>query len=227
MLGVTALSISMTSPLMAQSGKSDRQLLIHLKNGKTVTYSLDEIESIEFPDTPGTIPAEGSASRERSTLQAAPPSSFSSNQPIGPVRLLAGSSSISGATGPANLFDGNGSTGWSSRPDARFPHEFLVELSQPYMIGMLEFDNATQEGLYPGVSAREVTIIASNGSPSGPWVNVASVTLARGVNHQRFPIAPVTAKWFRLAIRSNYGHPNYTQLMDIRFCQAGDLKRNP
>jgi len=120
-LGVVALSISMTAPLVAQSGRSDRQLLIRLKSGKTVIYSLDEIESIQFSDASGTTPASGSSVRDRDTRQANPPSSSSSDQPI----------------------------------------------------------------------------------------------------------APVTAKWFRVAIRSNYGHPNYTQLMDIRFYQAGSVKTNP
>ena len=228
-ISVANLLVLLTIPWATQASMQEKQLLIRLKNGKTVAYSLDEIESIQFSAAAETVAAIGSATRDRDTLQAKDSSALRSAQDllVAPVRLLAGSPSISGATGPAALFDGNSGTGWSSRPDARFPHEFLLELAQPAVIGTIEFDNATQEGLYPGASARDVTVFATNGGPSGPWINIASVSLARGVNRQRFTIAPVTAKWLRVAIRSNHGHPNYTQLMEVRFYQAGDGRRTP
>jgi hypothetical protein len=226
-LAVAGLVVSMTILLSAQTSNQDRLLIIQLKNGKTVTYTLEEIESIRFSDTAKTAAAKGIVISEREMSQGSSATASISSAPIGPIRLLAGSQSNSGATGPASLFDGRSSTGWSSRPDARFPHEFVIELPQPVMIGTLEFDNGTQEGVYPGASARDVTVLASNGSQNGPWINVATVTLARGINQQRFSIAPVTARWIRLAVRSNYGHPNYTQLMEVRFYQAGDVRPAP
>jgi hypothetical protein len=218
MAAAVACCLLTGSWLAAQEREPAKKLVIHFKNGKTVSYSLSEVESIQFEE--GRV-GEGSMEsampsvgvRSGRDLSAA----TADNQPIGPVRLLRGAGSLNRATDPANLFSGMPSAGWASRPDARFPHEFIIELPQTVAVGAVEFDNGSSEGGYPGSSARNVSVQASNVGPSGPYTSLAAVVLARGVNAQHFAVGPTTIRWLRILIQSNYGHPNYTQLMGIRF----------
>lgn len=211
-----ALSIALS--MAETAGQAERKLIIHLKSGKTVTFPLSEVESIRFEDSlKGSALAPGRPSRG--------PGRTDAEQSLGPIRLLSGAGSLSGGWGPGNLFDGDAGTGWSSRPGARFPHEFIIEFPQSVFIGAMEFDNAVQEQSYPGASTRAVTVQASNVGPSGPFQNLATLSLAPGANHQRFAIPPVTVRWLRLLILSNYGHANYTQLMDVRFFPPSDRTR--
>src|SRR5262245_24410834 len=65
------------------------------------------------------------------------------------------------------LLDGTPNIGWCSDEKAPFPHQFLIELARPIALEALGFDNsANQEPNYPGISAKDVEVWASNTSPT-------------------------------------------------------------
>lgn len=100
---------------------------------------------------------------------------------------------------------------WSSAPDAPFPHWLLFGFSEPRWITRLVFDNfLADEADHPGISAKDIEVWV--GDDAGSLVRVASYTLERNQPEQAVRIAPVQARFVKLVIVSNYGHPWYTEL---------------
>lgn len=216
-IGVLFLATALPCAVEAQD-TSEKMLVIRLKSGKVEAYPLSQVESIQFEDGKGESRVEGKTDTRGGSIRIIEgnPANRSDARQALEVRILRGPASGSMASGPQNVFDGNPATGWLSTTNARPPFEFVVEMPRSEPVGVIEFDNAAQEAAYPGAAARDVRVLASNVAPSGPYTTLAAMALARGVNAQRFTVGPVTARWLRVVVSSNYGHPNYTQLMDMR-----------
>ena len=116
----------------------------------------------------------------------------------------------------ANILDGKPNVGWCSL-DGSLPQTLVVELPGEFLISRFSFDNGTQEGSYPGISAREVKIAVSLEAEDVGYREVGTFTLKKGESAQGFKLAsPVRARWIKLNVLSNHGYASYTELMEFR-----------
>ncbi|MFO1462621.1 MAG: OmpA family protein [bacterium] len=114
------------------------------------------------------------------------------------------------------LIDGTPHLGWCSEEGAAFPHEFVIELARPIALESMIFDNTqNQEANYTGISAKDIEVYASNTSPTEGLTKVLQVQLPKA-GKQEFKLAtPIPARWLKIAILSNWGHPKFTELMEL------------
>lgn len=115
------------------------------------------------------------------------------------------------------LVDGTPDLGWCSANDAPFPHEILIELAKPASLTSLVFDQTRNQEAsgYPGISAKDVEVWASNVSPSAGFSKILQAQLPKG-GRQEFPLsAQTSARWLKFTIRSNWGDAHYTELMEL------------
>src|SRR5437879_8640609 len=89
--------------------------------------------------------------------------------------VISVSSSYGGNWTAANLADGSTSTGWSSAQGAAFPHTVVFALPQPYAVASIAVDNTgDQEGSYPGISSRRVTVYGSTTSAAAGFTQLTA-----------------------------------------------------
>lgn len=113
---------------------------------------------------------------------------------------------------------------WSSASMAEFPHWLLFDLSTERWITTLVFDNALEEEAdHPGISAQEIEIWI--GSAPDSLHKAAGFALAPNAREQLVRIEPVRARYLKLLIRSNHGHPWYTELGPTRAYDDGSRPR--
>lgn len=124
-----------------------------------------------------------------------------------------------------NLIDGSPTSGWCSSPARKAPHRFVFDLGSPQRLARLELDAAcADEGEYAGVGAKAYLIEGSLEGPEGGFTTLLEGTLARGKNAQALELPPsANARWLRLTLKSNYGHAELTELMEIRAYARGVL----
>lgn len=109
---------------------------------------------------------------------------------------------------------------WSSASMAPFPHWVSIRFERPTWITTLVFDNhLDDEPDHPGISAREIEVWA--GPSEAELVRRASFELERNKAGQLVRIAPVEAGVVKLVVKSNYGHPWYTELGATRALDDG------
>src|SRR5262249_32250685 len=72
-----------------------------------------------------------------------------------------------------------------------------------------------QESSYPGISPKDVEVLASNLSPSAGFNSILSTQLPKGTRQEFRLSSPTTARWLRFIIRPNWGDPHYTELMEV------------
>lgn len=100
---------------------------------------------------------------------------------------------------------------WSSASMAPFPHWVTIRLDRPTWITTLAFDNfLVEEPDHPGISAREIEVWI--GPDEAALTKRAAFELERNKSGQIVRLEPVKAGAVKLVIRSNYGHPWYTEL---------------
>ncbi len=113
------------------------------------------------------------------------------------------------------LLDGTTGLGWCSKAGAPFPHEFVVELASTVRLESLTLDNTgNPERDHPGISTRGVEIHTSVAGPESGFELAASGEVERG-GESTFPMESREARWIRIVIRSNWGHSEYTELMEL------------
>ncbi len=114
------------------------------------------------------------------------------------------------------LLDGTTNLGWCSRQGAPLPHAFVVELANPSQLASLTFHNSgNQEASHPGISTREIEIHTSLTGPETGFQLAASGEVERG-GHTTINLTPARqARWIKIVIRSNWGHSEYTELMEL------------
>ncbi|MEO0543234.1 MAG: OmpA family protein [Pseudomonadota bacterium] len=115
------------------------------------------------------------------------------------------------------LIDGTTELGWSSKQQAPFPHIFTFELSRLFELEAFEFDNRdSDEPEYPGISALDVQVLVSVESRDGPFVEVADAQLKAGDLTKLSLDEASPGRWIKLVVKSNGGHPEFTELMEFR-----------
>ena len=130
--------------------------------------------------------------------------------------VISMSSSYGGSWTAANLADGSTSTGWSSAKGAAFPHTVVFELPQPHAIISIAVDNTgDQEGSYPGISSRRVAVYGSSTSITAGFTQLSAFEARRGGRMEVTLGAPVTARWLKFVVSSNWGNAEYTEIMEV------------
>jgi outer membrane protein OmpA-like peptidoglycan-associated protein len=113
------------------------------------------------------------------------------------------------------LTDEDPETGWCSQDGAKGPFVLVFSLPDRSEIHSLEFDTASVEREERG--AKDVEVAVSDTSATAGFTAVATVALKGAANKQRFPLAkPGTGRWIRLTVKSNFGDPAYSELMEFR-----------
>ena len=130
--------------------------------------------------------------------------------------LLSSTGEYSGGWMALNLFDGTAQRGWCSPENRPLPHTFIVELPQRYHLKTMVLDNSgAQEAGYPGISARSVELWGSSLSSDNGYKKIATLEAAQGARKE-FPLpAGAEANWLKLVVVSNWGHKQFTELMEV------------
>ncbi len=116
------------------------------------------------------------------------------------------------------MMDGQSDLGWSSAEHAPLPHWSVFELPEPAEVNALEVWNAPreQQSRHPGISVKRLAVhVSTEGAESG-YELLGVFSLATEETPQRFPVTPRLARWVKLTVAENHGHPGYTELMDVR-----------
>lgn len=117
------------------------------------------------------------------------------------------------------LQDESEKTGWCSGAASKVPYVFVFELSEDFSIKKLVFNTRCQKE-YKLISAKDIKIEYSTTSAKAGFVSPSSYVLKQDTVNT-FDCAPVKARWVKLTILSNYGNPQWTELME--FQAWGDL----
>lgn len=140
------------------------------------------------------------------------------------ARVLYESSSFARKWTAKNLIDGRRKRGWRSKNKCPFPHIIVFELASNAKIDLLRFNNNTREARHLGISAKEVQVEFSLVSSDSGYINVGALTLKQGAKLQEYKIPKTKARWIRLSIKSNYGHPRFTELTEFEAWGVFELK---
>lgn len=114
------------------------------------------------------------------------------------------------------ILDDTAKRGWSAAEDAEFPHEMVVELANPSELAKFAIDNSgALEKDNPGISARAFELWASTQGPDKGYDLILDAQAQQG-ERAVFPLKEKPrARWLKLVIKSNWGHPDYTELMEL------------
>jgi len=115
-----------------------------------------------------------------------------------------------------NLLDGTTQTGWSAPEGKSAPYAFVIELPRRYRLRFLVLDNTDAKESYPGISAREVRVSGSTTSATAGFAPLGTFEAAQGARRE-FPLPPPgsLAQWLKLEVLSNWGHAQYTEMMEL------------
>lgn len=114
------------------------------------------------------------------------------------------------------LIDGTISNGWASPGRKPFPHSFILELAQAHAISAFAVDNrGNDEPDYPGISVREVTLYGSLESAESGYKEIVTMEVQQARRTMVKLVQPVSARWLRLEVKSNHGHPMHTEIMEL------------
>jgi outer membrane protein OmpA-like peptidoglycan-associated protein len=151
-----------------------------------------------------------------SALHAEPPNLASDARG---AKIAGFSSNYAGFWDVTNLIGGNEDWSgalpvWCTESEAKFPHWAVIELPRKEWLTTLIFNTAIpDEGSgWPGISAKDVRLEVSTTSATEDFKTVVSFQLERNKNNQLVRIEPVEARWLKIVITSNWGHPEYTEL---------------
>jgi len=112
------------------------------------------------------------------------------------------------------LIDGSNEKGWSIRQGEKFPHEFIFELPSYATIHKFGF-NTVCEKEFPGISAKDVSVLISTISATDGYIEVGKYTLSENMADQYFSVKEQQARWIKLIIHSNHGFNGLTELMEF------------
>lgn len=113
------------------------------------------------------------------------------------------------------LLDESSDRGWCSAQHKVHSNQFVFELSEHYNLTELIFDNTCQTE-YKGICAKNITVSFSSESATSGFINEQAFTLAEYQANLSFKIQVKNVRWIKLIIKDNYGHPQWTELMEIK-----------
>ncbi|MBN2093124.1 hypothetical protein JW964_26105 [candidate division KSB1 bacterium] len=107
------------------------------------------------------------------------------------------------------------SSHYCSHARAPFPHYFIYEFAISAEISALEFDTEVEEIAYPGVSAKDIQIYATDGLDTN-YFFITAFVLEQNQANQVFEVQPFKARRLKIEITSNYGQKLFTQLGKVK-----------
>jgi outer membrane protein OmpA-like peptidoglycan-associated protein len=114
------------------------------------------------------------------------------------------------------LLNGTPDTGWCSAENKAYPNTIVMELSRQFQLKEFVIDNTkTEESGYPGISARKFELYASTTSREKGFDLVYAGEAAKGERKVFALKKPVKTQWLKLVVLSNWGHPAYTEIMEL------------
>jgi hypothetical protein len=135
------------------------------------------------------------------------------DSPLQGIKVVNFSSAYYG-TSAEQLVDGDPNTGWRSM-NGNLPQSFVFELPVESDISELSFNNVSANE--PEQASRDLEISSSIDSPTAGFDVVTKATLVKGEIGQGVRLrSPIRARWIKLRILSNHGHPGATQLGDVQ-----------
>jgi outer membrane protein OmpA-like peptidoglycan-associated protein/ankyrin repeat protein len=130
--------------------------------------------------------------------------------------LLSVSSTYNAEWGILNLADGSTKYGWASAKNAAFPHTLVFELPQTHAITSIAVDNTgDQSASYPGISSKGIAVYGSTTSATEGFTKLVSFEAQRGGRTEVNLNAPVTVQWLKFVVDSNWGNPEFTEIMEV------------
>lgn len=114
---------------------------------------------------------------------------------------------------PESLFDLSSKV-WCSPENDPYPHTFIIEFNETFVIEKLVFDNRCED--YNGISTKDISIAYSNENPSiDNFNNEVNYTLkAQSINE--FNVEPKEARAIKITINSNHGNDKFTELTEFK-----------
>ncbi len=114
------------------------------------------------------------------------------------------------------LLDGTTDLGWCSKKGSAHPNTFVIELPSRYTITSFSIDNTNvEESGYPGISAKGFKLYVSDTSASEGYKLILEGEAAKG-QKKGFTIQQSSpGQWLKLEVLSNWGDPNYTEIMEL------------
>jgi outer membrane protein OmpA-like peptidoglycan-associated protein len=114
------------------------------------------------------------------------------------------------------LLDGGVSMGWCSAKGKSAPNTFTIELARQFLIKSFSIDNSgVQEKGYPGISARHFKLYLSKDSAQDGFQLIYEGEAAKGERKEFTLEKPVAGQWMKLEILSNWGHAQFTEIMEL------------
>lgn len=112
-----------------------------------------------------------------------------------------------------SLIDQKAITGWCSGAASKAPYVFVFELSEDFILNQLNFNTFCQKE-YAGISAKDIKVEFSTTSAKSGFLSPTALLLQEN-KENIFTIPSVKARWIKLTILSNYGNPQWTELMEF------------
>jgi outer membrane protein OmpA-like peptidoglycan-associated protein len=126
---------------------------------------------------------------------------------------------IAGDDNQGQLINGVPGQLWNpSMPERR---DLIVQFAQAYDLATITLVNGSSDG----TATKELGIDVGPAF-TGPWTEVAALTLAQGKALQAFPLSTANARYVRLRLVSNYGDPNYLALDDVHLLGKRSVAEN-
>ncbi len=111
------------------------------------------------------------------------------------------------------LLDQTETTGWCSGAASKVPYVFVFELSEDFILNKLSFNTFCQKE-YKSISAKDIKVEYSVTSAKTGFISAGTYLLEEN-KINTFDITPVKSRWVKLTILSNYGNPQWTELMEF------------
>jgi|GEM_PF-2431785 len=103
---------------------------------------------------------------------------------------------------------------WCSPENEPYPHTFIIELTETFVIDKLVFDNVCED--YSGISAKDVTIEFLTKKPVENSFNTLGTYQLKSQALNEFDIMPQEAKYIKISILSNHGNQQFTELAEFK-----------
>ncbi|MCU0417168.1 MAG: OmpA family protein [Cytophagaceae bacterium] len=113
------------------------------------------------------------------------------------------------------LMDETAQKGWCSASSVTHNNIFVIEFSELMDVRQVIFDNECQKE-YKGISTRKIKVRFSDKSSSEGYQDFYEWELSENKNDQLFPVSAQRVHWMEVTIVNNYGHPQWTELMECR-----------
>jgi len=104
---------------------------------------------------------------------------------------------------------------YCSASGSLFPHYFTIELAVTGEISSFEFNTLVEEEAYPGVSAKDVILLASKNDQQ-QFAAVDSFKLLQNREQQIFNVSSFQARRIKIEILSNYGNERFTEIARVK-----------